>query len=131
MKPFLPTFLFSVAFAQEESLARYLRAQSHVGVDPRTVELKDDSDQYTQDRRSFVRYESSPWEQIWLDNIDRWGQDEVVCEELHTPAQMRYMHDFLTLMCSARYEAPHDNWCIIDDEHRPLWYNTADRTAYE
>jgi hypothetical protein len=100
-------------------------------VDPKTVELKDDSDQYIVSRRTFVRYESSKWEQLWLDNVDRWAEDKTICEELNSPAQMQYMHDFLTLLCSAHYEAPYSNWCIIDDEHRPLWYNTADRTKYE
>lgn len=132
MKLALFTFLFASVTAQEpESLARYLRAQTHVGVDPKTVELKDDSDQYTQDRRSFVRYESSEWEQQWLDHVDGWAHDEKICEILNSLEQQRYMHDFLALTCSARYEAPYNNWCIIDDEHRPLWYNTANRTHYE
>lgn len=125
-------FLSTVAAQQEEdSLSRYLRAQSNIVVDPKTVELKDDSDHYVVSRRTFVRYESSKWEQLWLDNVDRWAQDKTICEELNSPSQMKYMHDFLTLLCSARYEAPYNNWCIIDDEHRPLWYNTADRTKYE
>jgi hypothetical protein len=125
-------FLSTVAAQEdEESLTRYLRAQSHIVVDPKTVELKDDSDQHLVSRRTFVRYESSKWEQLWLDNVDKWATDKTICEELNSPAQMEYMHNFLTLLCSARYEAPYTNWCIIDDEHRPLWYNTADRTKYE
>jgi hypothetical protein len=124
--------LASAAVAQEEeSLTRYLRAQSFIAVDPKTVELKDDSDQYIVNRRSFVRYESSKWEQIWLDNVDRWAQEKTICAELNSPEQMVYMHDFLTLLCSARYAAPYNNWCVIDDEYRPLWYNTANRTMYE
>ena len=131
---FLAILLTSTAVAQQqddEPVARYLRAQSFVAIDPKTVELKDDSDQYIVSRRTFVRYESSKWEQLWLDNVDRWAKDKTICEELNTPEQMKYMHDFLTLLCSARYEAPYNDWCIIDDEHRPLWYNTADRTKYE
>ena len=135
MKAILATlFLTAVAPAvgqEGASLANTLRNQNHVLIDPRTIELKDDSDQYTVNRRNFIRYESSPWEQLWLDNVDRWATEETICAELNTPDQMNYMHDFFTLLCSARYEAPHNHWCIIDDEHRPLWYNTANRTTYE
>ena len=134
MKAILATlFLTAVAPAvgqEGASLANTLRNQNHVLIDPRTIELKDDSDQFV-NRRNFVRYESSRWEQMWLDNVDRWATERTICAELNTPAQMEYMHDFLTLLCSARYEAPHNHWCIIDDAHRPLWYNTANRTTYE
>jgi hypothetical protein len=136
MKAILATlFLTAVAPAvgqEGASLAQYLRSpdRTHTLVDPRTIELKDDSDQFV-NRRNFVRYESSRWEQMWLDNVDRWATEKTICAELNTPAQMEYMHDFLTLLCSARYEAPHNHWCIIDDAYRPLWYNTANRTSYE
>jgi hypothetical protein len=126
--------IFSAPFAfgqeqNEESPQRYLRY--HHSVDPRTVEIKDDSNPPYVDRRSFLRYESSEWEKIWLDDVDKWASEEKICEELNTPPQMKYMHDFLKLTCSAYYQAPYDNWCIIDDEHRPLWYNTINTTTYE
>lgn len=63
--------------------------------------------------------------------MDRWAQEKTICAELNSPEQMVYMHDFLTLLCSARYAAPYNNWCVIDDEYRPLWYNTANRTMYD
>ena len=134
MKAILATlFLTAVAPAvgkEAASHARYLRSPEHTLVDPRSVEFKDDSDQFV-NRRNFVRYESSRWEQMWIDNVDRWATEKTICAALNTPEQMKYMHDFLTLLCSARYEAPHNHWCIIDDEDRPLWYNTANRTTYE
>lgn len=124
MKLFISLLLAGTASAE------YLRQSSVVSIDPKTVQLKDDSDQF-KDRRRFVKYESSQWERIWLDNVDRWANDETICAELNSPGQMPYMHDFLNLLCSAKYAAPYDKWCIIDDEHRPLWYNTANRTTYE
>jgi hypothetical protein len=136
MKAILATlFLTAVAPAVGQEGASLgtnnLRNPNHVLVDPRTIELKDDSDQLVVNRRNFVRYESSRWEKMWLDNVDRWATERTICAELNTPVQMEYMHDFLALLCSARYEAPYNHWCIIDDAYRPLWYNTANRTTYE
>ena len=41
------------------------------------------------------------------------------------------MHDFLNLTCSMRYLPPHDDWCIIDDEFVPMFYNGGKRDGYE
>lgn len=81
--------------------------------------------------RKFVSYTSSPWEQLWLQNVDLWAKKRSICKVLHSPEQSQYMHDFLNLTCSARYEAPYDHWCIIDDAFHPMWYNTANRESYE
>ena len=121
-----------IVFAQQDkSEARYLRSNTHISLDPRSVQLKDDSEKGAPLRRRFIRYESSPWEKLWLDNIDQWAKEKTICEQLNTPVQMSYMHDFLSLLCTAHYAAPYNNWCIIDDENRPLWYNTANRGTYE
>jgi hypothetical protein len=38
------------------------------------------------------------------------------------------MHDFLQLICTSKVKPPYDNWCIMDDEYRPLLYDTTNRT---
>jgi hypothetical protein len=122
----------TIVVAQQDKLeSRYLRSNTHIALDPRSVQIKDDSDKGAPSRRRFIRYESSPWEKLWLENVNQWAKEKTICEQLNTPVQMSYMHDFLSLLCTAHYAAPYNNWCIIDDENRPLWYNTANRGTYD
>jgi len=114
--------------------------------DPKTITLKAQSstrsltDEYQNSReiipekllnpRKFVSYTSSEWEKIWLENVQEWTDEQRICEVMNTTSSS-YMHDFLNATCTTRYEAPHDNWCIIDDEYRPMYYNTGDRSRYD
>mmetsp|Transcript_3956 Transcript_3956/g.5709 ORF Transcript_3956/g.5709 Transcript_3956/m.5709 type:complete len:453 (-) Transcript_3956:75-1433(-) len=99
--------------------------------DPRTVEYKTTGETETdgstipKNPRKFISYTSSPWEQIWLDNIDSWEKNETICEIMHTPEHTKYMHDFLSSTCTNGFKPPHSNWCMIDDEIHPLYFNKA------
>jgi len=104
---------------------------------PESVEIKEVTQgvgavvQYDQpNRRKFLSYESSEWEKLWLEKVDHWATHTQICQVLRNN-QQNYIHDFLNLTCTSRYEAPFDHWCIIDDEYHPLWYNTANRNEFE
>ena len=80
-------------------------------------------------RRKFVSYHSSKWEQLWLDNIEEWSEEKTICKALSQ--QKEYIHDYLNLLCTSRLPVPFNNWCVIDDGLHPLWYNTANRKSLE
>jgi len=127
--------IWSLAVADvdvDEPNTSYLR---HIlttkSLDPKMLEIKSDGPNPGTNRRKFLSYTSSTWEFQWLANVGKWEEEQSICEILHLDMQSDYIHDFLTLTCSARYKAPHDNWCIIHDEFQPLWYNTANRDTFE
>ena len=108
-----------------------LRRGLSFSLDPKTVAVKDDhQESKSRRRRKFLSYQSSPWEQLWLDNVDAWAQDQSICDQLLGP-QANLVHDFLNLTCTARYLPPHDNWCMVYDNFQPMWYNTANRNMFE
>ena len=75
-------------------------------------------------RRKFVSYQSSKWEQMWLDNIGKLEQNFGICEHL-IANETDYIHDFLTASCTSRFPTPYDEWCVIDDTYLPLYYNLS------
>ena len=81
------------------------------------------NDTPNKNRRRFVSYSSSEWELFWLDNVDKLENSKSICDVLIND-QAHYIHDFLNLLCTSRLEAPHDKWCVIDDDSVPMWYNT-------
>ena len=81
-------------------------------------------------RRKFVSYTSSEWEFMWLKNADKWTEANVICDILWG-AHREFVHEFLDAVCTSRYHAPHNQWCLIDDEYHPLWYNTANRETFQ
>ena len=81
-------------------------------------------------KRRFISYTSSKWETMWMDNVNQWAESKQICDVLlNDQAQM--VHDFLNLTCTSRYVGEFSNWCIIDDEYHPLWYNTANRHEFQ
>ena len=76
----------------------------------------------------FVNYTSSPWEQHWLDHVHTYEADETICEQLLGP-QKSLMHDFMTYSCTTRIHG--SDWCGIDDDVKPFYYNTANRDTFE
>ena len=98
--------------------------------DPKTVKKKKNLRKNGKNRRKFVSYSSSKWEQMWLKNADFWAEGRMICGVLKSD-QKEFVHDFLNLTCTSRYHPPFENWCIIDDDWRPLWYNTANRDTFE
>jgi hypothetical protein len=74
-------------------------------------------------RRKFVSYTSSEWEQLWLDNVDEWQEKQQICQVL-LHDQLLYVREFLTAMCTSRYLKPQESWCEIDDTLYPLWYDS-------
>lgn len=77
---------------------------------------------------TFVKYTSSPWEQQWLDNVHTYEVDETICEQLLGP-QKSSLHDFMKYSCTTRIHG--SDWCGIDDDVRPFYYNTANRDTFE
>ena len=63
-------------------------------------------------------YHSSPWEQLWLDNIERW-QHGKICAALEQ--QQPQLRAFMNATCSARTDTA---WCLLDDSVHQLWYHT-------
>jgi hypothetical protein len=80
----------------------------------------------TLQRRKFISYSSSKWEQLWLDKVDEWANTRKICEVI-LGEQKDMVHDFMNLTCTSFVG---DQWCRIDDAFRPLWYNTANRTEF-
>jgi hypothetical protein len=110
--------------------------------DPRTVARKDEiptlftiqesiatADQ-SKSRRKFISYTSSYIERLWMEHVDHWADEKSICDAL-LDQQSSLIHDLLELSCTARYMPPYQHWCVIDDFHHPLWYNTADRDRFE
>jgi len=65
-----------------------------------------------------VKYHSSKWEQLWLDNIEEW-QATKICKALLS--QKEQIHAFMKDTCSA---TTNTDWCLIDDSVHQVWYNT-------
>ena len=70
----------------------------------------------------FVKYVSSPWEQQWIDNIHIYEKDETICEQLLGP-DAAILHDFMKYSCTTTIHG--SDWCGINDEVEPIYYNTA------
>jgi hypothetical protein len=95
---------------------------------------KNDTAKSLKSTRRFVSYTSSAWEQLWLNHVDSWSRNHSICQVL-IEQQMDYIHDFLNLSCTSRYDEtpmlyPGSKWCIIDDGVRPLWYDTGNRKEF-
>ena len=65
-----------------------------------------------------------------LDGVEEWGQTKDICRVLiYEHASL--VHDLLELTCTSRMPPPYQNWCVMDDSFRPLWYNTANREGFD
>jgi len=76
-------------------------------------------------RRRFISYKSSEWEQLWLDNVAEWGRDPPagnICENIQSQAQEQFLYRFLSETCTAKVEP--SSWCHVNDAYKPYWYNT-------
>lgn len=71
-------------------------------------------------QRKFVKYTSSKWEQIWLDNIERWQDEKYICDALFD--QLEYLNKFMYSTCS--YFPEGSTWCMKDDSLNQLWWNS-------
>ena len=135
---FIASFLLAaaaVAKAQEPPQLRGATQEQDLQVleDPKSVEVKTDqilAGQSGQSRRKFIKYESSHWEKLWLEFGDQWSNAKQICGVLLND-QPQFVHDFINATCTSRYLPPNDNWCIIDDEYRPLFYNSANRDTFQ
>lgn len=83
-----------------------------------------------QNRRKLVSYQSSSWELLWIENVDKWANDKDICRVL-LEEQADMIHDFLALTCTSRMPAPYQNWCVQDDNYSPMWYNMWNRSAFD
>ena len=68
--------------------------------------------------RKFLRYVSSRWERLWLENIYDW-QDGRICDAL--ASQRAQLNAFMNATCSARTDT---KWCLLDDTVQQLWWHT-------
>jgi hypothetical protein len=77
-------------------------------------------------RRKFVSYTSCDWERLWLDNVQNWTEEEEICQVFYDhESNRRYMHAFLDLLCTSTIlDSTHQDWCVMDDDYRPLFYHT-------
>ena len=82
-------------------------------------------------RRRFISYESSPWEQDWLNNVDKWSQSSKQMCAILRSRDLDRVHNFLNATCTDRYPPPNQHWCKQDDFNMPLYYNSANRSAIE
>jgi hypothetical protein len=80
-------------------------------------------------RRKFVSYTSSYVERLWLEHVDQWTDEKLICDVL-LDQQSSFIHDWLNLTCTQRYMAPYQ-WCKIDDNIHPLWYHWGNRDEFE
>mmetsp|Transcript_30784 Transcript_30784/g.35111 ORF Transcript_30784/g.35111 Transcript_30784/m.35111 type:complete len:422 (-) Transcript_30784:29-1294(-) len=89
--------------------------------------LLSESNEYMLERRKFISYHSSPWEEYWFENIGILQGK--ICSTILTE-QTNQLRAYLELLCT-RYFPPHDNWCIIDDGYAPLWFNIANKESLD
>lgn len=102
-------------FGQETSLnvTHDVTSKTHASVRPKSTSTA---------TLTFVKYVSSPWEQHWIDNIHKYEKDETICEQLLGP-DAAILHDFMKYSCTTTIHG--SDWCGIDDEVEPIYYNTA------
>lgn len=81
-------------------------------------------------RRKFVSYKSSDWEKFWLENVEDLQDDRKICKIL-LEDQLKNIRDYLELLCTAKLMEPFQQWCVIDDGHAQLWFNTANKDKLE
>ena len=89
-------------------------------------ENKDFAISQAKNRRRFISYMSSEWEQLWLDNVAEWGRDPPtgnICGNIQGPAQQMFLYRFLSETCTAKVET--SPWCYVNDAYKPYWYNTV------
>jgi hypothetical protein len=73
--------------------------------------------------RHFLKYTSSEWEQLWLDNIATWEKEKQICQQIHS--QVEYLRSFMKVLCTHTY--PNTNWCSVDDSvSRKIWWFNVD-----
>ena len=92
-----------------------------------------DSDYEVKNRRKFVRYEPSPWETQWVEQIDDIMQSQSLCRSLlASDAQKSKVHDYLQSICGTHAADPEKwNWCYYEDATHYMWYNIDNRDAFE
>ncbi len=73
-------------------------------------------------KRRFVKYTSSDWESLWLENIAEWESNQTVCQNVLSPQQREYLKEFQQAICSHIIE---DLWCAVIDppQSSPYMYN--------
>jgi hypothetical protein len=90
-----------------------------------------DFEMEVKNRRRFVSYEPSPWEQQWLDQIDNIMSSQSLCKSLLWPElEVNKMHDYLQLICSTRAEE-NWKWCYYEDRQHFMWYNSENHGKFD
>lgn len=80
-------------------------------------DVRTDSDVRT--ARRFVKYTSSEWEQLWLDNIAVWEKNRQICQQLKS--QVDYLRSFMKVLCTHIY--PQTPWCSVNDGvSQTIWW---------
>lgn len=76
-------------------------------------------------RRKFVNYTSSPWEQLWLENIGEWQSDkEGFCRRLQE--QKDQVDAFVKHTCSSTLRSEGgQQYCILDWSSSRYYYDLA------
>jgi hypothetical protein len=73
--------------------------------------------------RHFLKYTSSEWEQLWLDNIAIWEKEKQICQQIQS--QVEYLRSFMKVLCTNIYS--NTNWCSVDDSvSRQIWWFNLD-----
>jgi hypothetical protein len=80
-----------------------------------------DNDRDVPTARRFLKYTSSQWEQLWLDNIHVWEKNRQICQQIQS--QVQYLRSFMKVVCTHIY--PNTNWCSVDDSvsNHIWWFN--------
>ena len=89
----------------------------------------------TVNRREFIEYQSSKWEEYWLDNVDRLIADKnfrtkrTYCDVI-AGQQSDQMRRFFNATCTTfptttttTNENDDNPWCMHDDLHKPTYFN--------
>jgi hypothetical protein len=86
----------------------------------------------TYNRRKFISYTPSPWEDGWTSGIENLVNSRMICRTLlHGKHQTARMHDFMDMICMARAEPPNENWCYYHDHNHYLWYDSQERNMFK
>ena len=83
-------------------------------------------------RRKFISYTPSTWEEHWVDGIDNLVKYKSICDTLlHVKDQITRTHDFMDMICMARLNGDYEGWCYYHDHNHYLWYNSNNRGRFE
>jgi hypothetical protein len=101
--------------AQEEEIEEEEEEEQELEDDPNIAPSEPN-------RRRFVSYQQSEWEQYWFNQLSRFTAASELCKEIMNSPQLE---EYLDLLCITRAPEPHEKWCYFHDYNAHfMWFNS-------